>query len=247
MPSDRDLPASVLSALGCVQLTIDLPARFTIEGNHAVSAWVAPPAAVVGRSPAADVEIDDPTCTVSRRHLLIERDGLGWVARDCGSTHGTRLRWLGAEHRLPPAWPEPLLDGMRLAVGDIWLRVGIVAAPEAPGAATVGRPGTAPPAPDPRVDLLMADRPGQVSRREVAIHLTAPYRRRPPQADHLPVPEIAALLHCSERTVHNAIDDWIATPLVRSQMAQTSGQGRTRELAAALVRVFPRLAHPMPG
>lgn len=246
MPPARVLPTGVLRALGCVRLTIDHPGRFVAEDSRVTDAWIAPPAALVGRSPAADVEIDDPTQTVSRRHLLIERDGLGWVARDCGSTHGTRVRWQGVEHRLPPSWPEPLLDGMRLAVGDVWLRVWIQAAPEPPGGATAGRSDAPRAEPDPRVDLLMADRPGQVSRQAVAFHLTSPYRRRPPQADHLPVPEIAAILHCSERTVHNAIEDWIASPLIRSHMAQTTGQGRTRELAAALVRVLPRLAHPMP-
>src|SRR4051794_8873136 len=44
-------------------------------------------AIVVGRSPTADMTVDDPM--ISNRHLLIERGPAGWVAKDLGSTNGT--------------------------------------------------------------------------------------------------------------------------------------------------------------
>jgi hypothetical protein len=45
------------------------------------------PAVTVGRHPDSDVFLDD--ITVSRRHVLIERDEQGFVLRDAGSLNGT--------------------------------------------------------------------------------------------------------------------------------------------------------------
>jgi pSer/pThr/pTyr-binding forkhead associated (FHA) protein len=45
------------------------------------------PATTVGRHPDSDVFLDD--ITVSRRHVLIERDEQGFLLRDVGSLNGT--------------------------------------------------------------------------------------------------------------------------------------------------------------
>jgi hypothetical protein len=45
------------------------------------------PATTVGRHPDSDIFLDD--ITVSRRHVLIERDDQGFVLRDVGSLNGT--------------------------------------------------------------------------------------------------------------------------------------------------------------
>jgi FHA domain-containing protein/zinc ribbon protein len=45
------------------------------------------PATTVGRHPDSDIFLDD--ITVSRRHVVIQRDGDGFVLRDVGSLNGT--------------------------------------------------------------------------------------------------------------------------------------------------------------
>lgn len=48
-----------------------------------------PPLTTVGRGRDADVRLDDPN--ISRTHVQFELQGRDWVARDLGSTNGTRL------------------------------------------------------------------------------------------------------------------------------------------------------------
>lgn len=47
------------------------------------------PQTTVGRGRDADIKLDDPN--ISRTHVQFEQQGRDWVARDLGSTNGTRL------------------------------------------------------------------------------------------------------------------------------------------------------------
>ncbi len=68
----------------------------------------------LGRAPDNDLVVDD--ATLSRVHLLLQREPLGWTARDAGSTNGSSLE--GA-----PIGPDAvaLQTGMRLLAGSVRL------------------------------------------------------------------------------------------------------------------------------
>jgi hypothetical protein len=85
------------------------------------SSWRCYRPASVGRSPGADIHLQDPS--VSRAHALIGRCGRGWSVRDTGSTNGTFLNG----SRVPPATgPFPLRPGDLIQFGAVALRVGAV-------------------------------------------------------------------------------------------------------------------------
>ena len=64
---------------------------------------------VIGRDPAADVTIDEPSA--SRRHAVIVRRRGGYHLRDLGSTNGTYL--FGLLH----GEEKPLMEGDRFRIG----------------------------------------------------------------------------------------------------------------------------------
>jgi pSer/pThr/pTyr-binding forkhead associated (FHA) protein len=66
----------------------------------------------LGRAPDNDIVVDD--ATLSRVHLLLQRDPLGWTVRDAGSTNGSSVE--GA-----PLGPDavPLQPGMRVLAGSV--------------------------------------------------------------------------------------------------------------------------------
>jgi hypothetical protein len=66
----------------------------------------------LGRAPDNDLVVDD--ATLSRVHLILQRDPLGWSARDAGSTNGSSIE--GA-----PIGPDAvaLQTGMRLLAGSV--------------------------------------------------------------------------------------------------------------------------------
>lgn len=88
-------------------LLIDLPTGRTV---HTLER-----ATVIGRADEVDLMIDHPT--VSRRHALIEPDGLIWTMVDLGSTNGSRINgdWITGV--------VPLSDGDVLRIGRVKARV----------------------------------------------------------------------------------------------------------------------------
>jgi hypothetical protein len=66
----------------------------------------------LGRASDNDIVVDD--ATLSRVHLLLQREPLGWTARDAGSTNGSSVE--GA-----PLGPDAvaLQPGMRLLAGSV--------------------------------------------------------------------------------------------------------------------------------
>jgi len=68
----------------------------------------------LGRGPDNDIVIDD--ATLSRLHLLLQREGDHWTIRDAGSTNGTTVE--GA--RLGPD-PVELHVGARILAGSVRL------------------------------------------------------------------------------------------------------------------------------
>ena len=66
----------------------------------------------LGRASDNDIVVDD--ATLSRVHLLLQRDPLGWTVRDAGSTNGSNVE--GA-----PIGPDAvaLQTGMRVLAGSV--------------------------------------------------------------------------------------------------------------------------------
>jgi FHA domain len=63
---------------------------------------------LIGRTPGASVEIDDPSVSMRHAELVISRSGV--TIRDLGSTNGTRVRWSLADE------PRALFDD-----DEVWL------------------------------------------------------------------------------------------------------------------------------
>lgn len=107
---------------------------------------------LVGRDPAADVVLNDPS--ISRRHAVIERRGVFWVVLDQQSANGT---WIDGRRVTEAA----LKTGQRLRLGAVEFTVAGAepkakrpVAPPAPARAYVrpaGAPTYAPPAARPGV------------------------------------------------------------------------------------------------
>ena len=66
----------------------------------------------LGRASENDIVVDD--ATLSRVHLLLQREPSGWTARDAGSTNGSTVEG-------SPLGPDAvaLLPGMRLMAGSV--------------------------------------------------------------------------------------------------------------------------------
>ena len=70
---------------------------------------------IIGRSPSADIVIDEPF--VSSNHARLSMQGPALVLEDLGSTNGTFANGIAVEE------PDSLNDGDEVQVGDAILRV----------------------------------------------------------------------------------------------------------------------------
>ena len=112
-----DLPATNKAATDALTWLIDDVAdRLRVVGTD--RAYRLPDASVatwtLGASRDCDVQIDDPTGCVSRRHLQLVREGASWMARDLASTNGVML---DGERRLA----FQLTPGAHIGIGGVTL------------------------------------------------------------------------------------------------------------------------------
>ena len=164
---------------------------------------------VVGRSPEADVQLEDEA--VSWNHLEIERRGEVLMATDLDSRNGTAL------NGEPLDRPRRLRDGDTLIVGGHRLEV------SAGSATPVG--ATVPPGP--AVALNEEER-------ATAAALVAPYRSEGAFAGRPATrAEIAAELHVSERTAQRRLDALAA----KLEIAGDAGRDRPRQIAARVIEL----------
>ena len=165
---------------------------------------------VVGRSPEADVQLDDEA--VSWNHLEIERRGETLMATDLDSRNGTAL------NGEPLDRPRRLRDGDTLIVGGHRLEVST--GPAAPGGATVASS-------EPSVGLSEEER-------ATATALVAPYRSEGAFAGRPATrAEIAAALHVSERTAQRRLDALAA----KLDIGGDAGRDRPRQIAARVIEL----------
>jgi predicted component of type VI protein secretion system len=164
---------------------------------------------VVGRSPEADVVLDDEA--VSWNHLEIERRGEVLMATDLDSRNGTAL------NGEPLDRPRRLRDGDTLIVGGH--RLELSAGPAAAGATVA--------AAAPSVALSEEER-------MTAAALTAPYRSEGAFAGRPATrAEIAAELQVSERTAQRRLDALAA----KLGVAGEAGRDRPRQIAARVIEL----------
>jgi adenylate cyclase len=121
----------------------------------------------IGRGPENEIRLPDPS--VSRRHAVVEREPLGWVVRDLGSTNGTR-------HNGNRVQRATLVEGDRLKIGAFELEVEEEGAGAGRRAAAGRRSGPAaarqpPPPTTPR--LLVNAPPSKVPHASIVRPLTA--------------------------------------------------------------------------
>ena len=165
---------------------------------------------VVGRSPEADVQLDDEG--VSWNHLEIERRGDVLMATDLDSSNGTAL------NGEPLDRPRRLRDGDTLIVGGFRLEVST--GPVTPGGATVLSG-------EPSVGLSEEER-------ATATALVAPYRSEGAFAGRPATrAEIAAALHVSERTAQRRLDSLAA----KLDGPGDAGRDRPRQIAARVIEL----------
>jgi predicted component of type VI protein secretion system len=165
---------------------------------------------VVGRSPEADVLLDDEA--VSWNHLEIERRGEVLMATDLDSSNGTAL------NGEPLDRPRRLRDGDTLIVGGCRLEVSV--GPAGPVGATVA-------ASAPAVALNEEER-------ATAAALTAPYRSKGAFAGRPATrAEIAESLHVSERTAQRRLDALAA----KLDVGGDAGRDRPRQIAARVIEL----------
>jgi len=165
---------------------------------------------VIGRSPEADLRLDDEA--VSWNHLEIERRGDVLMATDLDSRNGTAL------NGEPLDRPRRLRDGDTLIVGAHRLEVstGLAAAV----GATV--PSTAP-------SVALSE-----EERATAAALVAPYRSEGAFAGRPATrAEIAAALHVSERTAQRRLDALAA----KLDVPGDAGRDRPRQIAARVIEL----------
>lgn len=165
---------------------------------------------VVGRSPEADLQLEDEA--VSWNHLEIERRGDVLMATDLDSRNGTALNG------------EPLDRPRRLADGDTLIlgahRLEISTGRVTPVGATV-------PSGEPSVALSEEER-------ATAIALVAPYRNEGAFAGRPATrAEIAAELNVSERTAQRRLDALAAKLDIRGD----AGRDRPRQIAARVIEL----------
>jgi predicted component of type VI protein secretion system len=165
---------------------------------------------VVGRSPEADLQLDDEA--VSWNHLEIERRGEVLMAADLDSSNGTAL------NGEPLDRPRRLRDGDTLIVGACRLEVSIGSV--TPVGATV-------PSSEPSVALSEDER-------ATATALVAPYRSEGAFAGRPATrAEIAAALSVSERTAQRRLDALAA----KLGIAGDAGRDRPRQIAARVIEL----------
>jgi predicted component of type VI protein secretion system len=165
---------------------------------------------IVGRSPEAEVQLDDEA--VSWNHLEIERRGEVLIATDLDSRNGTAL------NGEPLDRPRRLRDGDTLIVGGHRLEVKLGVTPA--GGETVPSSG-------PSVAL-------NAEERATATALVAPYRSEGAFAGRPATrAEIAATLHVSERTAQRRLDALAA----KLGVPGDSGRERPRLIAARVIEL----------
>ena len=165
---------------------------------------------MVGRSPEADIRIDDEA--VSWNHLEIERRGDVLMATDLDSRNGTAL------NGEPLDRPRRLRDGDTLTLGGHRLEV-------ADGDLGGGRRTVAGSAPS--VALTEEER-------ATAVALVAPYRSEGAFAGRPATrAELAEALHVSERTAQRRLDA-LATKL---DVPGDAGRERPRLVAARVIEL----------
>jgi predicted component of type VI protein secretion system len=165
---------------------------------------------VVGRSPEADVQLEDEA--VSWNHLEIERRGEVLMATDLDSSNGTAL------NGEPLDRPRRLRDGDTLIVGAHRLEVSVGS--PTPVGATVPSSG-------PTVALNEEER-------ATATALVAPYRSEGAFAGRPATrAEIATALHVSERTAQRRLDSLAA----KLGISGDAGRDRPRQIAARVIEL----------
>jgi len=165
---------------------------------------------IVGRSPEADLHLDDEA--VSWNHLEIERRGEVLIATDLDSSNGTVVNGEPLER------PRRLRDGDTLIVGGHRLEVSL--GPTPAGGETV-------PAQGPSVALNEEER-------ATATALVAPYRSEGAFAGRPATrAEIATALQVSERTAQRRLDALAA----KLGIAGESGRERPRLIAARVIEL----------
>ena len=178
------------------------------EAPHSVALSVE--RTVVGRSPEADVVLEDEG--VSWTHLEIERRGDVLMATDLDSRNGTAL------NGEPLDRPRRLRDGDTLIVGGHRLEV---------SDPLPGRAGATVAAAEPSVALTEEER-------ATAAALVAPYRTEGAFAGRPATrAEIAAELHVSERTAQRRIEALAA----KLDVPGDSGRERPRLVAARVIEL----------
>jgi len=165
---------------------------------------------VVGRSPEADVPLEDEA--VSWNHLEIERRGEVLMATDLDSSNGTALNG------------EPLQRPRRLRNGDTLIvgahRLELATGPATPVGATI-------PSSAPSVALNEEER-------ATAAALVAPYRSEGAFAGRPATrAELAATLLVSERTAQRRLDALAAKLGVSGE----AGRDRPRQIAARVIEL----------
>jgi len=165
---------------------------------------------IVGRSPEADVRLEDEA--VSWNHLEIERRGEVLMATDLDSRNGTAL------NGEPLDRPRRLRNGDTLIVGGHRLEVAV--GPATPVGATV-------PSSAPSVGLSEEER-------ATAAALVAPYRSEGAFAGRPATrAEIAAALSVSERTAQRRLDALAA----KLGVPGDAGRDRPRQIAARVIEL----------
>jgi pSer/pThr/pTyr-binding forkhead associated (FHA) protein len=165
---------------------------------------------VVGRSPEADVQLDDEA--VSWNHLEIERRGEVLMATDLDSRNGTAL------NGEPLDRPRRLNNGDTLIVGGHRLEVSTGSV--MPGGATVASS-------EPSVPLSEEER-------ATAAALVAPYRSEGAFAGRPATrAEIAAALQVSDRTAQRRLD----ALAVKLGVPGDAGRDRPRQIAARVIEL----------
>ena len=165
---------------------------------------------IVGRSPEADVRLEDEA--VSWNHLEIERRGEVLMATDLDSRNGTALNGEPLER------PRRLRNGDTLIVGSH--RLEVATGPATPVGATVPSSG-------PSVALTAEER-------ATAAALTAPYRSEGAFAGRPATrAEIAESLQVSERTAQRRLDALAA----KLGVGGDAGRDRPRQIAARVIEL----------
>lgn len=165
---------------------------------------------VVGRSPEADIRIDDEA--ISWNHLEIERRGDVLMATDLDSRNGTALNG------------EPLDRPRRLRGGDV-LSVGGHRLEVSEG--DLGGGQRTVPSTEPSVALTEEER-------ATAAALVAPYRSEGAFAGRPATrAELAEALHVSERTAQRRLDALAA----KLEISGDAGRERPRLIAARVIEL----------